>query len=218
MMNTEDSGNVDKIYNVFTMQEIRDMFPNVDMDAVFADSGLQPADEIIVADVGLTEAFADYFTDENVDTLKAWAKLTVLLGWGGAFNQEFIDASNTFNQEFMGVSGSYTPEERAALTVQNTMPDYIGELYAERYFSEQAKQDVEQMVRDIIEVYRTRIQNLDWMSDTTKERAINKLDTMGVKIGYPDEFESAIDNAEILSAEEGGSYFTNMLYHSSAEG
>ena len=201
MMNTEDSGNVDKIYNVFTMQEIRDMFPNVDMDAVFADSGLQPSDEIIVADLGFTKAFSDYFTYEHVDTLKAWAKLTVLLSWGGAFNQEFIDASNTFNQEFMGVSGSYTPEERAALTVQNTMPDYIGELYAERYFSEQAKQDVEQMVRDIIEVYRTRIQNLDWMSDTTKERAINKLDTMGVKIGYPDEFESAIDNAEILSAE-----------------
>ena len=217
MMNTEDSGNVDKIYNVFTMQEIRDMFPNVDMDAVFADSGLQPADEIIIADVGLTEAFADYFTDENVDTLKAWAKLTVLLSWGGAFNQEFIDASNTFNQEFMGVSGSYTPEERAALTVQNTMPDYIGELYAERYFSEQAKQDVEKMVRDIIEVYRTRIQNLDWMSDTTKERALKKLDTMKIKIGYPDKFESAIDNAEILSAEEGGSYFTNMLAITAAQ-
>ena len=217
MMNTEDSGDVDKIYNVFTMQEIRDMFPNVDMDAVFADSGLQPEDEVIVSDVGLTKAFADYFTDEHVDTLKAWAKLTVLLSWGGAFNQEFIDASDTFNQEFMGVSGSYSPEERAALTLQNTMPDYIGELYAERYFSEQAKQDVEKMVRDIIDVYRTRIRELDWMSDTTKERAIKKLDTMGVKIGYPDKFESAIDNAEIRSAEEGGSYFTNMLAITAAQ-
>ena len=109
MMNTEDSGNVDKIYNVFTMQEIRDMFPNVDMDAVFADSGLQPADEIIVADVGLTEGVCrHYFTDENVDALKAWAKAYgCFSGWGGAFNQEFIDASNTFNQEFMGASGSY---------------------------------------------------------------------------------------------------------------
>lgn len=217
MLDTEDSGNVDKIYNVFTMQELRDMYPNVDMDAVFADSGLKQEDEIIVSDVGLAEAFADYFTDENVETLKAWAKLTVLLGWGGAFNQEFIDASETFNQEFMGVSGSYSPEERAALTLQNTMPDYIGELYAERYFTEEAKQDVEKMVRDIIGVYRSRIQNLDWMSEATKERAIKKLDTMGVKIGYPDEFKSAIDNAEIKSPEDGGSYFTNMLSITAAQ-
>lgn len=217
MLDTEDNGNVDKIYNVFTMDEIRELFPNVDMDAVYADSDLQPSDEIIVADVGLTKAFASYFTDENVDALKAWAKLTLLMGWGGAFNQEFIDASNTFNQEFMGASGSYSPEERAALTLQNTMPDYIGELYVERYFSEQAKQDVEKMVDDIIEVYRTRIQNLDWMSETTKERAIKKLDTINVKIGYPDEFKSAIDNAEIKSAEEGGSYFTNMLAITAAQ-
>ena len=111
----------------------------------------------------------------------------------------------------MGVSGSYTPEERAALTLQSIMPDYIGEIYAEKYFTEEAKQDVEKMVRDIIDVYRTRIQNLTWMSETTKERAIKKLDTMGVKIGYPDKWESAIDHAEIKSTQDGGSYFTNML-------
>lgn len=217
MLDTADSNNVDKIYNVFTMQEIRDLFPNVDMDAVFADSGLQPADEIVIFDVGLTKAFAAYFQEENVETLKAWAKLTLLLGWGGAFGQDFIDASDTFNQEFMGVSGSYSPEERAVLTLQNTMPDYIGELYAERYFSQQAKQDVEKMVRDIIAVYRQRIKTLSWMSSATKERALKKLDTLGVKIGYPDKFESPIDNAEIKSAEEGGSYFTNMLAITAAQ-
>ena len=111
----------------------------------------------------------------------------------------------------MGVSGSYTPEERALLTVQNIMPDYIGELYAEKYFTEEAKQDVEKMVKDIIEVYRNRIQNLTWMSDETKQKALKKLDTMKIKIGYPDKWETAIDNAEIKSTTDGGSYFTNML-------
>lgn len=211
MMNTADSNNVDKIYNAFTMEQIQELFPHVDMDAVFADSGLQMEDQIIIMDTGLTEAFAAYFNDEHLDALKACAKLSLLQGWGGAFNQEFIDAADKFNQEFMGVSGSYTPEERAALTLQSIMPDYIGEIYAEKYFTEEAKQDVEKMVRDIIDVYRTRIQNLTWMSETTKERAIKKLDTMGVKIGYPDKWESAIDHAEIKSTQDGGSYFTNML-------
>ena len=211
MLDAADSGNVDKVYNIYTMDEIKAMFPEVDMDTVFADSGLKSEDDIIIGDTGLTKAYAKYFNNDNIDTLKAAAKLSLLQGWGGAFNQEFIDASDKFNQDFMGVSGSYTPEERALLTVQNTMPDYIGELYAERYFTEEAKQDVEKMVKDIISVYRNRIQNLTWMSDTTKEKALKKLDTMKIKIGYPDKWETAIDNAEIKSTTDGGSYFTNML-------
>ena len=217
MMNTEDYNNVDKIYNIFTLDEIKAMFPDIDIDAAYADSGLQPSDQIVVTDPGMTEAFAEYFTEENLDALKSYMKYVLLAGFGGALNQEFIDASDTFNQEFMGTQGSYSAEERALLTVQNIMPDYIGELYAERYFTEEAKQDVEKMVRDIIEVYRGRIQNLEWMSDTTKERALKKLDTMGVKIGYPDEWESEIDNAEILSAADGGSYFSNVLSIAAAQ-
>ena len=88
------------------------MFPQVDIDTVFADSGLKSEDDIIIGDTGLTKAYAEYFNDDNIDTLKAAAKLSLLQGWGGAFNQEFIDASDKFNQDFMGVSGSYTPEER----------------------------------------------------------------------------------------------------------
>ena len=67
MMNTADSNNVDKIYNAFTMEQIQELFPHVDMDAVFADSGLQMEDQIIIMDTGLTEAFAAYFNDEHLD-------------------------------------------------------------------------------------------------------------------------------------------------------
>lgn len=211
MLDAADSSNVDKVYNIYTIDEIKEMFPQVDIDTVFADSGLKSEDDIIIGDTDLTKAYAEYFNNDNIDTLKASAELTILKGWGGAFNQEFIDASDKFNQDFMGVSGSYTQEERALLTVQNIMPDYIGELYAERYFTEEAKQDVENMVKDIIEVYRNRIQNLTWMSDETKQKALKKLDTMKIKIGYPDKWETAIDNAEIKSTTDGGSYFTNMI-------
>lgn len=209
-LDQEEYGDVDKIYNVFTMQEIRDMFGNVDIDAVFADSGLEQGDEIGISDIGLTRAFADHFNDDNIDTLKAYAKKSLLQGWGGALNQEFTDASDAFNEEFMGTSGSYTQEERASMMLQNTMPDYIGELYAERYFSEEAKKDVESMVRDIIAVYRKRLENNAWMSGATKQRAISKLDAMGVKIGYPDKWHTYLDDAEIKPANEGGSYFENM--------
>lgn len=210
-MNREDYADADKIYNIFSMQEIKDIFDNVDMEEVFKDCGLKPEERICITDVGLTKAFAEQFNNDNIEALKSYAKLDILFGWGGALNQEFIDASDKFNADYLGVDGTYTDEERAAMMLKNSMPDYIGEIYAEKYFSEEAKQDVEKMVRDIIEVYRNRIKNVTWMSDATKEKAIKKLDTMGVKIGYPDDWETYLDNADILSASEGGSYFANTV-------
>ena len=62
---------------------------------------------------------------------------------GGVLNDDFIKASEVFNQEMLGVSGSYTDEERAAMTLQSIMPEYIGKIYAEKYFDEQSKKDVE---------------------------------------------------------------------------
>ena len=216
MLNTEDRNNVDKFYNTYTLDEIQALFPSVDTEKLLISSGIQKEDKFLIMDVGLTEEFAQLLTDENIETLKTAAKLSVILSCGTTLNTEFVDASNVFNQEFLGISGTYSDEERATITVASAMPDYIGEIYAEKYFTEEAKQDVLKMVQDIIAVYKKRIGNLMWMSDTTKEKAIRKLDTMKIKIGYPDNWDTYLDEVQIKSSSEGGSYFENML--SIAEG
>ena len=210
-LNPEDGNNVDKAYNIYTFDEIQSLFPSIDMNDVFESLGLKKEDKILVIDKGLTEEFAYLFTEENLEILKNSAKLSIILNYGGALNTEFTDAANTFNQEFLGISGTYSDEELAAMSVANTMPDYVGELYAEKYFTEEAKQNVLKMVQDIISVYKERIEKLDWMSAETKVKAIEKLDKMGVKIGYPDKWNSYLDSAQINSKADGGSYFENLL-------
>lgn len=210
-LSPEDENNIDIIYNAYTFDELQSLFSDIDLNKLLASLGLQKEDKILVMDEGLTKEFAEIFTDENLETLKTAAKLSVLLNYGGALNTEFTDAANAFNQEYLGVSGSYSDKELATINVASIMPDYIGEIYAEKYFSEDAKQNVLKMVNDIISVYKERINNLDWMSADTKKKAINKLDKMGIKIGYPDNYESQLDNAEIRSKADGGSYFDNIL-------
>lgn len=210
-LNPEDGNNIDKIYNVYTFDEIQSLFPSFDFGKVLEGLGLKKEDKILVMDEALTKEFAGLFSDENLETLKTAAKLSVLFSYGGALNTEFIDAANTFNQEFLGISGTYSDEELAAINVANIMPDYIGEIYAEKYFTEGAKQNVLKMVSDIVSVYKERINGLDWMSGETKKKAINKLDKMGVKIGYPDKWDTYLDNAQIKSKADGGSYFDNIL-------
>lgn len=215
-LNSEESNNVDKIYNIYTFDQLQSLFPNIDLNDILTGIGLKKEEKILVMDDGLTREFAKLFTDENLETLKNAAKLSVLLNYGGALNTEFTDAANTFNQEFLGISGSYSDEELATLNVAGVMPDYVGEIYAEKYFTEQEKQDVLKMVNDIVSVYKERISNLDWMSPETKKKAINKLDKMGIKIGYPDKHDSQLDGAEIKSKEDGGSYFANIVEISKA--
>ena len=210
-LNPEDSNNIDKIYNICTLDELQTLFPNIDLGEVLNSLGLRKEDKILVTDEDFTKEFAKIYTDENLEVLKNAAKLSVLINYGGALNTAFTDASKEFNQEYLGISGAYSDEELATLTVANIMPDYIGEIYAEKYFTEEAKQNVLKMVNDIISVYKERINNLDWMSGATKEKAINKLDKMGIKIGYPDKSDSQLDNAEIKSKADGGSYFDNIL-------
>ena len=210
-LNPEDGNNIDKIYNIYTFDEIQSLFPSINMDDVLKSIGLKKEDKILVTDENLAKTVSRLFTDENIEALKLNAKLSVILNYAGALNTEFTDASNEFNQEFLGVSGSYSDEELATMSVSHIMPDYIGEIYAEKYFSEEAKQNVLKMVNDIISVYKERIKNLDWMSEGTKEKAIKKLDTMGIKIGYPDSFDTYLDDVDIKSKEEGGSYFDNIL-------
>ena len=216
MMNPEDYSNVDKVYNLFTMQEIKDIFANIDIDYIFKESKFDYEDKIGITDVELVKAYAKQFNNDNLDTLKAYGKYLLLQSYSGLLNQEFLDAANTFTQEFIGTEGRYEDEEMAAVLVQNFMPEYIGEIYAEKYFSEDAKKDVEKMVQDIISVYRERLADNAWMSKETKEKAINKLDSMKIKIGYPDKWESDMDNVEIRSAEEGGSYFENVINKANA--
>ncbi len=211
MLNTEDRNNVDKFYNTYTLEEIQSLFPSVNTEKLLNSSGIQKEDKFLITDVGLTEEFAQLLIDENIEVLKTAAKLTVILSYGGTLSTEFIDASNMFNQEFLGISGTYSDEERAAITVSSVMPDYIGEIYAEKYFTEEAKQNILKMVQDIISVYKKRINNLTWMSGETKEKAVRKLDTMKIKIGYPDDWDTYLDDVQIKSASEGGSYFDNML-------
>lgn len=207
----QEMQDVDKTYNVYTIEEIQGMFAGVDIGKVFKFSGLKAADKIIIFDRLLTEQYAKMFNIGNLDILKTMAKEGILFGWGNALNEEFEKAANEFNEKYMGTSGTVSDEEIATSMVESYMGDYLGEIYADRYFSEEAKEKAEKMVRDIIAFYRERIQNLPWMSDTTKEKALKKLDTMGVKIGYPDTWETPIDDVEIKPLSEGGSYFTNTL-------
>lgn len=209
----QDYGNVEKIYNIFTFSEFKEMFPKAGLDSAYAISGLAESSQILVSDVGLLKAAAPYFSEEHVDYLKTRLRIELLAGFGGTLNREFQDAAETYQQELLGTSGSITDEYRASQIVQQQFGAEIGRVYAEKYFSPEAKADVEEMVHEFLEIYEQRIRGLDWMSEATKEKAVEKLHSMSIKVGYPDDddWDDSMDAVDIKSVAEGGSYFANMV-------
>ena len=216
MLEPQDYGDVDKIYNLFTMDELQTIFPNARLQPAYEAYGLEPADKIMVSDVGAMRAAAALFNDEHLDTLKIIARWALLYSTGACLNSEFLDAAYDFTLAYYGVDARQDDDAIAAQQVQSLLADYLGRAYAEAYFSPEAKADVEEMIREFIDIYRKRIQAQDWMSVETRARAARKLDCMRVKVGYPDKWDSYLDNAEIKSPAEGGSFFSNVAQISRA--
>jgi putative endopeptidase len=165
-----EAANVDKTYNVFTMSQLKELFPHIDLDVLFSLTGMTQTDHIVVSDVGQMAAAAALFDQAHLRTLKAFSRIALLSGFGTCLNEEFKQASDAFSAAYLGTSGNLSDADYAAQVVQNLLSELLGQAYVSRYFSPAAKSDAEDMVSEIVEVYKQRIQALPWMSGATKAR------------------------------------------------
>ena len=210
-LDPQEYADVDKTYHLFTMDELCAMLPNVDLRALYAATGLKETDRIIVSDTGLLKATAALLDDAHLETLRAMALRNLLLSVAGTLSKDFTEASFDFNEECYGINSRMTDEQIASIQVTSLLSTYLSQAYVEHYFSTEAKADVENMIREFIAIYKDRIRSLDWMSEETKAKAIRKLETMGIKVGFPDKWDDSLDGVELLSPEEGGTFFSNVI-------
>jgi putative endopeptidase len=209
-LDPEEYYDVDKAYYVYTLEQLASLYPDFDLKKTITDTGYQLPERVCIVDEGLMLKSAQYFNEDHLELLKDYATFKFIYACGFTLSREFIEARQEFNALVYGVEGEKSDQQRAVNAVKEYLPLYLGEIYVEKYFSEEAKQDVEEMVANFIEVYKQKISNLEWMSTETKQRALKKLDNINVKIGYPDKWSATLDNTDIKSYADGGSYFDNV--------
>ena len=134
-----DQHDLEKIYNVYSYEDLCSEFPTVDINAVYEKVGYQPTDTVIVGDVGLMECVSGLLTEENLDMLKLYLKVGLVKYSAGMFGEDFREATITYTQELFGISGStrWRPSRRPGSP--DYLYDYVGEAYAEKYCTEQMK-------------------------------------------------------------------------------
>ena len=201
---------IDAIYNVYTLDELNNLAPNLNLPSIMNSLGIDKANKIILQDPIWLEAFNKIYTQENLPLIKNYIEMVNLIYASNYLNEDFENANKEYENSLLGITGSLSKEEDAINTVNSMMGMAVGKIYAERYVPKKTKEDVENITKEIIETYKKRINNLDWMSESTKKNAIDKLDKLNVKIGYPENWVD-YSKVNIKSYEEGGSLFENVM-------
>jgi putative endopeptidase len=212
-----DRNDVQTYNNPRTIAELSELVPGLDWDAWIEAVGWSAgdADSILVDDIKYLDALTGILSDTSVDTLKAYFS-TQLIWQAAPYLSEEIGATwFAFQGPVLSGQQERSPlDERGLTAVKSTFPDALGQLYVDRAFSPEAKAAIEDLVDNLIAAFRVRIENVTWMSDETKAKALEKLDAMGVKVGYPDKWETyediavgdsfyeTLNNASIASLKE----------------
>lgn len=193
------------------LKELEQKVPNLEISQALATAGYNNLSvSIKVSDMKELETFNKIFTNKNLDIMKTFMKINLAKDNADKLSEDYFYALNEFHYSSTGATQTKFGEKEATKLVSSNLNEYIDELFVNKHFSEESKKDVEKIIKQFIDVYKDNIKNLDWMNESTKKEAIKKLDAMKFLVGYPSSFESPFENTEILSKEDGGSYFDNM--------
>lgn len=200
-----------KTYNPMTVAELQNTTPAINWEKFFSEIGASELDTVIVRQPKYMEALQNVFAANNVEDWKEYLRWTLFNDASSMLTTEIEKANWEFyDQTLRGAKEQLPRNERALATINRAVGEALGKLYVEKHFPAEAKQKAEEMIQNVIKAFETRIDNLSWMSDSTKVKAKQKLNTTVIKVGYPDEWKD-YSSLKITGPSEGGSYFQNML-------
>ncbi|WP_375239858.1 M13 family metallopeptidase [Aurantibacter sp.] len=200
-----------KTYNPTSVADLQKMVPAINWDTYFKGIGVKQLDTVIVSQPKYLKVVNSILEEGNVDTWKSFLRWSTFKKSAGRLSTEIEKANwDFYSKDLRGAKKQRPLEERALGTLNWTIGEALGKLYVDRMFPAEAKVKAEKMIKNVILSFEGRIKNLDWMSEETKLKAIEKLKATTVKIAYPDKWKD-YSALEVSSVENGGTYLSNML-------
>ncbi|MGL4363427.1 MAG: M13 family metallopeptidase [Cellulosilyticaceae bacterium] len=207
---TEKSNIYDEIYNPYTIEELNKIAPKIPFDEVLKMYGYENVEYVIVQEPKWLETLNKFYTEENIEVIKWATVFNILTGTAKYLSPEFEEMAKMYSAKLNGTKGTIPKEQEAFEIVNRLFSNTLGKAYVEKYFSEEEKNDVNELVDKILTNYYERIEKIEWLSESTKNKALQKIENMNVKMGYPDKWND-YEGIYFKSADEGGSVVGNLL-------
>ncbi len=186
-----ETRDVIKTYNLTTLEDLKATVPSFDFDAWITALGGTEATiaETVVRQPSYFAHLETVLADTPIEDWRAFLTVRAIRTAAAYLSGAFVEA----NFDFYGRTLSGTPELRARWKrgvglVEGALGEAVGREYVARHFPPRSKEMMDELVANLLEAYRRSITDLDWMTEETKQRAFEKLDTFVPKIGYPKKF------------------------------
>lgn len=186
----EESRNIPAMYNPRTIAELKEMYPHINWDRYFVETmDIATPEQVIVTEINTVKQgdnLISTLTDRELKDFYLWKYVAQAAPY---LSDKFTDTSFEYSKVVSGVQQQRPRWKRALGVPDGLMGEAIGQLYVEKYFPESSKQKMLELVGNLQVALGKHIINLPWMSDETKLKAIKKLNSFTVKIGYPDKWK-----------------------------
>lgn len=203
----EQSRNIPAMNNPRTFAQLKEMFPNINWDRFFVETmGIESPSKVIVTEISAVNRANELMGSLSEREIKDYYLWKYVAQASGMLSDAFADASFEFSKVMSGVQQQRPRWKRALGATEGAMGEAVGQLYVEKYFPESSKKYMLELVENLRVALGKHIDNLTWMSDSTKANARKKLAAFTVKIGYPDkwkDYSSMVIDPEL-------SYYENM--------
>ncbi len=193
-----------KVYHKMSVQDLQSLSPSFQWSGYLSKLGLGSLDSLNVA---TPEFFKGLSTEIDKEDLASWK---AYLRWHLAYinapylSTPFVNADFDFYGKTLQGAQEIKPRwKRCTEGVDDNLGEALGQAYVEKYFSPDAKQQALKMVKEIEAAMQSDIQSLTWMSDATKQRAVEKLHAVANKVGYPDKWRD-YSKLDIVRGDEMG--------------
>lgn len=206
----EERRNTQLLNNPMAVEKVNQLMSFVDVDQFLRDQNITGLDTIIVTQPEYARALNEIIENTPLESHKAYLAWTALNAYGNYLDSETEKLLFSFYGKTLEGTDTMKPRwERVLNTANNAIGEAIGQLYVAEYFPPAAKDEALELIDNVKAAFAERIDKLEWMTEPTKEKALEKLSTFTVKIGYPDEWKD-YSALELQPINKGGSYAGNI--------
>jgi putative endopeptidase len=215
MWTKEENRDWSKRYNPMNLVELDEMSPEINWVLFFEAAQIPIDSRILVSQVSFFERTGKIIAATPLETWKDYLSFQTISTFAPVLGEQFEELSfSFFSKGLSGIDEQKPRWKRAVESVNSNMGELLGQLYVEKHFQVESKARMDIMIQNLIKAYAVSIKNLDWMSEETKQQALEKLHKFTPKIGYPDKWIDytkleVVKGDLITNIKNGRSFFYN---------
>ena len=196
----EEAADYSKMYNPQTVAELASATDQLDIAAIIKQLVREEPEKIIVTEPEYFKSLNKILQD-NFELFKNWALIRVIRENASYLDDEMREINGRYGRALSGSKKPVSQRKFAFYLARDMFSQVAGDYYGKKYFGPQAKADVHHMVEQMIKVYKGRLTNNQWLSKDTRDKAILKLDKLGIQVGYPDKIPALYDQFKVDEEE-----------------